>query len=166
MAGRRHRMRGFTMVEVLVTIVIMCFGLLGLALLHVRIQQSELEAYQRAQALTLLSDMVSRINANRQTAPCYAISYTSFGTPYLGAAGSDHLGAPVCTGHGSVSTRARAISDLTAWNGFLNGTSETQSGLAVGAMIGARGCVSFNVVPKHTRLRLRGRASPTCRRRQ
>ncbi len=150
MAGRRHRMRGFTMVEVLVTIIIMCFGLLGLAMLHVRIQQSELEAYQRAQALTLLSDkkLVSRINANRQTAPCYAISDMLFGTPYLGAAGSDHLGAPVCTGHGSASTRARAISDLTASNEFLNGTSETQSGLAVGAMIGARGCVSFNAVAK------------------
>ena len=142
-------MRGFTMVEVLVTILIICFGLLGLALLHVRIQQSELEAYQRAQALTLLSDMVSRINANRQTAPCYAISDTS-GTPYLGAAGSDHLVAPVCTGYGSVSTRARAISDLTAWDGFLNGTSETQgeSGAAVGAMIGARGCVTFDMVAK------------------
>jgi type IV pilus assembly protein PilV len=138
-------MRGFTMVEVLVTIVIICLGLLGLAQLHVRIQQSELEAYQRAQALTLLSDMVSRINANRQTAPCYAITGTA-GTPYLGAAGSDHLDAPTCMGYGYASTQARAVSDMTAWDGFLNGTSETQSGAAVGAMIGARGCVSFDAV--------------------
>src|SRR5262245_32795802 len=125
----RHRLDGFTMIEVLVTIVIICLGLLGLAQLHVRIQQAELEAYQRAQALTLLSDMVSRINANRQTAPCYAITGNT-GTPYLGAAGSDHLSAPTCIGFGSASTQARAISDMTAWDGFLNGTSETKSGAA------------------------------------
>src|SRR5262245_25126268 len=107
MVGRKCRTRGFTMVEILVTIVIISLGLLGLAQLHVRVQQSELEAYQRAQALTLLSDIVSRINANRQTAPCYAITGTS-GTPYLGTAGSDHLGVPTCMGYGSASTQTRA----------------------------------------------------------
>ncbi len=50
-------MRGTTMIEVLVTIVILAFGLLGLAGLEARLQQSELEAYQRAQALVLLNDM-------------------------------------------------------------------------------------------------------------
>ena len=148
MVRLKYRIDGFTMIEVLVTIVVILLGLLGLAQLHVRIQQSELEAYQRAQALTLLSDMVSRINANRQTAPCYAITGTT-GTPYLGAAGSDHLGAPACMGYGSASTQALAISDLAAWDGFLNGTSETQSGAAVGAMIGARGCVTFDA-PSNT----------------
>lgn len=143
MARLKHGVDGFTMIEVLVTIVIICLGLLGLAQLHVRIQQAELEAYQRAQALTLLADMVSRINANRQTAPCYAIT-VSAGTPYLGAAGSDHLGAPSCMGFGSASNQARAVTDMTAWDGFLNGTSETKSGAAVGAMIAARGCVSFD----------------------
>jgi type IV pilus assembly protein PilV len=95
--------------------------------------------------LTLLSDMVSRINGNRQTAPCYAITGTA-GTPYLGAAGSYHLDTPTCMGYGSASTQARAVSDMTAWDGFLNGTSETKSGASVGAMIGARGCVSFDAV--------------------
>src|SRR5262245_16940494 len=144
--GRNHTSRrhgGFTMIEVLVTIVIVAIGLLGLGALQVRVQQSELEAYQRVQALTLLSDMVDRINANRQTAPCYAITAAG-GAPYLGSAGAGHLGAPSCVGFGSASTQALAVNDMTAWNGFLNGNSEMQGGNAVGAMIGARGCVSFD----------------------
>ena len=137
------RARGFTMIEILVTILVLSLGLLGLAALHVRVQQAELEAYQRTQALTLLSDMVERINANRQTAQCYAFTGGS-GVPYLGAAGTSHLGAPSCTGFGSVSTQARAVSDMAVWDEFLNGNSEKQGGNAVGAMIGARGCVSFD----------------------
>jgi type IV pilus assembly protein PilV len=135
--------RGFTMIEILVTVVVIAVGLLGLGALHVRVQQAELEAYQRIQALTLLSDMVDRINANRQTAPCYAFT-TAGGVPYLGTPGASHLGAPTCTGYGSASTQALALNDMTAWDGFLNGNSETQGGNAVGAMIGARGCVSFD----------------------
>ena len=136
--------RGFTMIEILVTLVILAVGLLGLGALQVRVQQAELEAYQRVQALNLLSDMVDRINANRQTASCYAIT-TAGGAPYLGAAGTGHLGAPSCAGFGSAATQALAVNDLTAWDGFLNGGAETQGVNSVGAMIGARGCISFDV---------------------
>lgn len=135
--------RGFTMIEILVSIVIVAIGLLGLGALTLRVQQAELEAYQRIQALTLLSDMVERINANRQTARCYAFT-SAAGVPYLGAPGGGHLDAPTCTGYGSASTQSLAVNDMTGWDGFLIGNSETQGGNAVGAMIGARGCVSFD----------------------
>ncbi|HKA45906.1 MAG TPA: type IV pilus modification protein PilV [Burkholderiales bacterium] len=137
------RQRGFTMIEILVTIVIVAVGVLGLGAMHLRVQQAEMEAYQRIQALTLLSDMVDRINANRQTAQCYAFT-AGGGAPYLGATGSGHLAAPTCIGFGSVATQALAVNDMTAWDGYLNGNSETQGGNAVGAMIGARGCVSYD----------------------
>jgi type IV pilus assembly protein PilV len=57
------------MIEVLVSVVILLIALLGTAGLIARSGQSEMESYQRAQALTLLKDMVARINANRQAAP-------------------------------------------------------------------------------------------------
>ncbi len=68
------------MIELLVTLFVIAFGLLGLASLQVRIHQAEFEAYNRAQALVLLDAVVNRINANRATAPCYAIT-TGNGTP-------------------------------------------------------------------------------------
>src|SRR4051812_34767512 len=66
--------KGFTMIEVLVSLFIVTLGLLGLAALQAKAQQAELESYQRAQALVLVQDMVDRINANRKTAGCYAFT--------------------------------------------------------------------------------------------
>ena len=64
-------MRGTSLIEVLVTIVILAIGLLGMAGLEARLQTSEMEAYQRAQALILLNDMASRISANGANAAFY-----------------------------------------------------------------------------------------------
>ena len=67
--SRRTRPQaGFTMIEVLITFVILLVGLLGLIGLQARSQQAELESYQRGQALVLLQDMVDRMNANRTDA--------------------------------------------------------------------------------------------------
>ncbi|MHB1054222.1 MAG: type IV pilus modification protein PilV, partial [Thiobacillus sp.] len=64
--------RGTSLLEVLVTILILAIGLLGLAGLQARLQVSEMESYQRSQALILLDDMASRIAANRPNALSYA----------------------------------------------------------------------------------------------
>ena len=74
---------GFSLIEVLVTILILMVGLLGLAGLQSRALTAQMEAYQRSQALILLKDMADRINANRNVASCYAVSTpsdTSLGT--------------------------------------------------------------------------------------
>ena len=75
--------RGTSLVEVLVTIVILAFGLLGLAGLQSRLQISDMEAYQRAQALVLLEDYTSRITSNRGQAVDYV---TGAGSPIGGDA--------------------------------------------------------------------------------
>jgi len=129
---------GFGLLEVLVTMVILLSGLLGLAGLLTRSQQFEMESYQRAQALILLQDMADRINANRKVAACYAITTdATAGTPYLGTNSGI---TPNCSS-GTVSQYERANADLTAWHDILRGTTETQDGANVGAMIGARGCI-------------------------
>src|SRR4026209_1446790 len=51
---------GFSLVEILVTLVIVMIGLLGLAGVQMRAHQAEMESYQRAQALVLVADMVDR----------------------------------------------------------------------------------------------------------
>lgn len=128
------------MVEVLVTLVILLVGLMGLAGLMVQSQRAEMESYQRVQALIVLQDMVGRINANRKVARCYAFTTnTGTGTPYLGVSSA---AAPACTS-GTAKQNAQVSTDLTAWNNLLNGTAETSGG-NVGAMVGARGCVSYD----------------------
>ena len=118
---------GFTLIEVLVTLLILAIGLLGLAGLQTRMLATELEAYQRSHALVLVQDMVNRINANRAEARSGVYS----GATVYGTA-TTH----VCSS-GSV-----VGDDLCEWSEALQGAGATDAGGAeVGAMIGARGCI-------------------------
>lgn len=119
---------GASMIEVLVTVVILAFGLLGLVGLQTKLQASEMEAYQRAQALILLQDMASRIASNRNAAASY-VTAAPIGT-----------GTPCATPTG---TSTRQELDAIEWCNALQGAAETQNAGAskIGAMIGGRGCV-------------------------
>ena len=121
---RAHRNeRGVTMIEVLITIVISAFGLLGVAALQARMHVAEMEASQRAQATVLLRHISDRINANRKNAMSY-VTATPLGTTLE-----------------SCTALAGAARDLCEWNNLLAGAAETYAGRRMGAMIGARGCV-------------------------
>lgn len=135
-----NRQGGSAMIEVLVTLLILLIGLLGLAGLQMQAQRSEMESYQRVQALVLLQDMVGRINANRKVASCYAVTTdTTNGTPFLGTGST--IATPACAA-GTVEQNAMAVQDMQDWQNLLLGAAETAAGGNVGAMIGARGCVS------------------------
>jgi len=126
---------GATLIEVLVAVVILLVALLGTAGLIARSSQAEMESYQRAQALTLLQDMASRLNANRQAAACYASGTT------ITTAGSATVPAPACT-TGTTVQQSVANADLAAWGAQLLGSAEkSKGGNAVGSMIGALGCI-------------------------
>ena len=144
------RQRGFTKLEVLVSLVIAVIGLLGLVGMQAFAHQAELESYQRAQALILLNDMVEKISANRASAGCYALTTGTGGTPYFGTtSGGGYIGTPNCSsGYLNTQTRSLAISDLIEWDQALQGAGEKSGGAGVGAMVGARGCVSFDVATK------------------
>jgi type IV pilus assembly protein PilV len=147
----RSRMQGFTLLEVLVSLVILVFGLLGLLGMQARAQVATFESYQRGQALILVQDMADRIQANRKTALCYQITTNAAnGTPYLG---TGYAGTPACTAAvGSAVTRAVADADLLAWNSALKGAAETLSGSNVGAVVGARGCVTYTAATNSFRV--------------
>lgn len=139
------RQGGVGMIEVLVTLIILLIGLLGLAGLMLQSQRAEIESYQRIQALVLLQDMAGRINTNRAVAPCYAVTTDAAnGTPFLGYNSS--IATPTCT-TGTAEQNARAITDMQDWNALLIGNAE-QIGTTtrVGAMVEARGCVTFDAV--------------------
>lgn len=120
--------RGGLMIEVLVTIVICIIGLWGLTQVQARLQLSEMESYQRTQALMLLEDMVTRIELNRANAADYVTGTSSpLGVGYPGncpAAGTD-----------------LATDDQGDWCVALRGAAEQIGSTRVGAMLGARGCV-------------------------
>jgi len=126
----RRSQWGVTMLEVLVTLVILAFGLLGLAGLNARIQTSELEAYQRARAILLLRDMVERVKANSADAASYVPPSDATNKIY----GTDYTVPTDCA-------TSQAVRDICEWSNALTGAAESSSGTRVGAMIGARGCI-------------------------
>jgi type IV pilus assembly protein PilV len=137
-----NRQNGSTLIETLVSMLILLIAVLGLTGLQVQAQQSEMESYQRAQALILLQDMVGRVNANRKVAGCYAVTTdTANGTPYFGT--NTSITTPTCT-LGTSEQQALAVRDMEDWNNLLLGAAEVTAGSKVGAMIGARGCVDYD----------------------
>jgi len=122
----RGAQRGASMIEVLVTMVIIAFGLLGMAGLQMRMQTSEMESYQRSQALLLLNDMASRIAVNRNNAALYLIDADS----------PTGVGVTCPTGTATIVQR-----DLAEWCNALQGAGEMVGTSRVGAMVGGRGCV-------------------------
>lgn len=123
------RSRGTSMLEVLVTILILTVGMLGLAALQGKAHTSELESYQRGQALILLQDISSRMESNLSGAAGYITATSGVGT---GA-----TDATVCT-----TLATRAAIDLCEWSKALKGSSEQKGTTKQGAMIDGRGCVA------------------------
>jgi type IV pilus assembly protein PilV len=135
--------RGYSLLEVLVALVLISIALLGLAGLQIRAQQGEVEAYQRAQAMLLVNDMIDRIALNRDgnTERCY-VTEDAQGDSYT--LGTGNVNIPACVGFGSAATRVRADADMTAWNALLQGTGERLSDDDwVGGLRGARGCIAY-----------------------
>ncbi|MEH6576685.1 MAG: type IV pilus modification protein PilV [Amphritea sp.] len=60
--------RGMTLIEVLVTLVLLSVGLLGLAAMQVRAMQMNQGAYMRSQAVSLSQDMADRMRINWEAA--------------------------------------------------------------------------------------------------
>ncbi len=56
--------QGFSLLEVLVTLIVLSVGLLGLAALQATTLQNNHSAYQRVQATLLASDMADRMRSN------------------------------------------------------------------------------------------------------
>lgn len=122
------RQRGTSLLEVLITMVLVAFGLLGIAAFQAKAQVGSIEAYQRAQAVLLLEDLQSRINGNAGQADAY-ITTSALGTGDAGPAD--------CS-----SVAAGSARDLCEWSAALKGAAEVKAGANIGAMTGARGCVS------------------------
>lgn len=133
----RGRQAGATLIEILVSMLILMFGLLGLVGVMVQSQRAQVEAFQREQALLLAQDMVNRMSANKAVATCYKL------TDYLGV---DKVTPPAATScaSGTATEKARFANDMSEWLVMLQGAGTAVGTSAVGGVPAARGCVTFD----------------------
>lgn len=118
---RRRFQRGITLVEILVTVVIISVGLLGVAALHVRSLQNGQDAHIRSQATAFASDIIDRMRANPTVAKSGGYNIA--------------MGAAIPT---SITGLART--DLTTWRAELaaampNGTASISSAPVAGQQV-------------------------------
>lgn len=118
------------MIEVLIAFAIAVIGVWALMEMQAKLHKSEMEAYQRSQAVILLNDMASRIATNRINAGSYVTADPA--ADFLGSG----MTCPTLPSPASVKEL-----DHREWCLTLQGVGETQSGASVGAMVGARGCI-------------------------
>ena len=125
------KQRGFTLIEVLVTFLIVAIGLLGLGALQINTMNNSFETYQRALVASIVDDMAARIRMNASGA----------------TAGEYFLAKPQST---TCSEMMGSQRDLCEWHAQSEGSSakvgvddgnggETERN--VGAPLAARGCI-------------------------
>jgi type IV pilus assembly protein PilV len=146
MPARIASQRGTSLVEVLVTLVIIAYGLLGLTGLMSGMHRVQSEGFTRSQALMLLADMTERISAgNPQTAAEAAAYADRIRAGLVAPAGTGDSQPTDCSAVASGGAR-----DVCEWSGLLKGTSEKLAGKPVGAIYGARGCIELLTAPDAT----------------
>lgn len=120
-------MEGFTLLEVLVTLVIMSLGLLGLAGLQLRSLQAGNDSFSRSQAMILAYDMADRMRANPQAAGNgdYLVAPDD-----LPAAPAYDCQTSFPTGKNSCAPDELASADLTSWVSALTNNSVLPQGTA------------------------------------
>ncbi|MBZ2209394.1 type IV pilus modification protein PilV [Massilia soli] len=120
--------RGFSLVEVLVTMLVVSIGLLGIAGLIVTSMKNNQSAQSRSQASVLANDIIDRMRANRSVAELspspYQIDLGDAADATLGVPGADlaewlaAVEAGVPSGQGAVSFDAATgnVTVTVQWN--------------------------------------------------
>lgn len=133
-AGRAARARGFTLVEVLITIVVTAIGLLTVAGLQAASKRVSYESAQRTAAIALAQDMVERIRANPGARASYLTASLANQDATSATLGTD-CAATTCT-----STELAAY-DVYLWGQKLLGVEEKSGTTAAGGLLDPTGCI-------------------------
>lgn len=138
--GRRRKNQGFTMIEVLVSVVIFSIGLIGVARLQVVAKQSNYDAVQRVTATTIAQDLISRMRANSSALSTYVENDGALQIVYNDAMATPN---PTCTGASTCTDQQLATKDLWDIKQDMLGIAEQDSnGNAVGGISTPTLCIS------------------------
>jgi len=108
MPSSKHNSAGFSLIEVLVTFLVLSIGLLGLAGLQSTSIKQGIDSGQRSQAAWVMQELVERMRANRD----------GLASGYTAATGNDDLcddgPAKICSDHLNGGVKTNAATNCTA----------------------------------------------------
>mgnify|MGYP003608324195 FL=1 len=120
--------KGTTLIEVLVTVIIMSIGLLGIAAMQTTSVQANQSSYFRSQATLLAADITDRMRANRTAALADDYTISAFPTSSTANAVSgtrtakdkaewlNRLGAAFSDGTGKIELASNIFTVSIRWN--------------------------------------------------
>ncbi len=113
-AKMNRRQRGFSLVEVMVSVLVLSGGLLGLAFLQAQGMKFNAEAYQRTQATVLAYDIIDKLRANPTAAhnDAYVVATSNAAKT---AATASHLDCDTADGSVPCNSTQLATFDLVRW---------------------------------------------------
>lgn len=133
------RQQGFSLLEVLITMLIVSFGLLGIAGIIITSLKNNQSSYARSQASLMVNDIVDRMRANRSSAEAspspYNLGLTA--SPSGTDIATDDLtqwratlasNLPSGTGSVAVDAATKKVTVTVQWNDS-RGTSDTAHGV-------------------------------------
>lgn len=135
-SGARIGQSGFSLVEILVTTVILGIGVLGVTGLTAYSKRAAFETVQRSTATELAFALLEDMRANSTALDVYV----GAGTLGRGSRGAEP--APTCDTAGSPCTAAElAAHGLWAWEQMLDTGLESVDGAATGGLVQATACI-------------------------
>lgn len=128
---------GFSLLELLVTLVVFSVGLLAIAGLQTVSKQANFESIQRTTAAQVAYGMLEDIRTNGAAAATYVAAGTLGG-------GSRGTAAPTpdCSVGSECTGAQKAAYDLWFWEQMLDGAMETAGGAATGGLVLPAMCIA------------------------
>ncbi len=130
MSAKRN---GFSLIEVMVSLVILTVGLIGIFNLHIMSKQGSFESFQQTQASYYANDIVNRMRLNRSQLANYVGTYS--GTPTAAALACE--GANICS-------PAQLVDwDIYEWQSAFTGEAEKVGTTNVGGLSDVTSCIEL-----------------------
>lgn len=136
MRDRHTQQQGFSLIELLVTVIIFSVGLLSIAGLQTVSKSSNFEALQRTSASQVAHGLLEDMRVNGDGAATYLAA---------GELGGGSLGAepaPNCTAAAPCDATQKAAHDLWVWEQAIDGNLETNGGVGTGGLVLPSLCVN------------------------
>lgn len=138
-AATMRRARGFTMIEVMITVLVLSVGMLAIVSLQATAKRSTHQAWQRSLAVNLADSIIERIRINPSQAASYA---TGLGAAALGGG---KKGTPSTNCRTNACDADKVVAwDLWQWEQMLDGAAAVDPGnKKAGGLIEPHGCIVF-----------------------
>lgn len=132
---------GFTLVEILVSIIIFSIGLIGVARLQVVAKQNNSDSVQRVAAASIAQDILSRMRSNHSVLNSYV---SNNGNTVIGRGTIANEPAPTCNSSGNACTEDQlALHDLWDIEQAIDGAAEQDAnGNSLGGLTLPTLCIS------------------------